>query len=235
MSITQNQTARLAGIVYLCLIITGIFSLMYVPNQLIDWENAAKTVENIKGNLVLFKLSIVSGLLMALFFLTLSLVLYKLFHEVNRSQAAVLVLLVAISVTLSFSYTLHRFEILALLEKPEQISSDILKSQLMSHLTSFNKGVQVNSIFWGLWLFPFGYLVFKSGFLPKFLGVFLMLGCAGYLVEFAGRLFIENYYDTILSDMAGLPSQIGEFGICLWLIIFGARTFSFSKYLKRVS
>jgi hypothetical protein len=88
----------------------------------------------------------------------------------------------------------------------------------MLHLESFGNGNHINSIFWGFWLFPFGYLVFTSGFLPKFLCIFLMPGCVGYLIEFTGRLFISDCYDTWLSNLAGFSSQVGEFGICLIII-----------------
>jgi len=78
----------------------------------------------------------------------------------------------------------------------------------------------VSNIFWGAWLFPFGYLVFKSNFLPKFLGVFLMVGCFGYLAEFIAR-FLFSFIET--PWYVSMPSSIGEFGICLYLLIFGVK------------
>jgi len=78
-------------------------------------------------------------------------------------------------------------------------------------------------LFWGLWLLPFGYLVFKSGFLPKLLGIFLMAGCFGYLINFIGGFLIPNYGDLGISRMISLPASIGEIGICLWLLIIGVR------------
>jgi hypothetical protein len=79
------------------------------------------------------------------------------------------------------------------------------------------------SIFWGLWLFPFGYLVYKSGFLPKVLGLFLMAGCFGYLIKFIGGFLLHAHQLTFLKYVT-LPATIGEIGICLWLLIIGIRS-----------
>ena len=98
-----------------------------------------------------------------------------------------------------------------------------LQAQVMFHLRLYNNGILFNSVFWGLWLFPFGYLVYKSGFLPRVLGIFLMLGTVGYLVDFSGRALFPLYRETALADFATLPASIGEIGTCLWLLIMGAK------------
>jgi Domain of unknown function (DUF4386) len=72
-------------------------------------------------------------------------------------------------------------------------------------------------------LFPFGYLVFKSDFLPKILGVLLMLGCFGYLINFTGYTLISGYSKMGISFYISLPASIGEIGTCLWLLITGAK------------
>ena len=84
-------------------------------------------------------------------------------------------------------------------------------------------GNLVASIFWGLWLFPFGYLVFKSGFLPKVLGILLMVGCIGYIIDFMGNFFFSNYSKTGISTLMTIPGSLGEIGICLWLLIIGIK------------
>ena len=83
--------------------------------------------------------------------------------------------------------------------------------------------MRIVHIFSGLWLFPFGYLVFKSGFLPKILGILLMLGCFGYLINFVGHTLITNYSKIGVSSYIILPASIGEIGICLWLLIIGTK------------
>ncbi len=87
-------------------------------------------------------------------------------------------------------------------------------------MDAYDNRVFVSEIFWGLWLLPFGYLVFKSGFLPKTLGVLLMLGCFSYLIDFFGRLLFPHH---AVPGFVMLPASLGEIGICLWLTIMGAR------------
>jgi hypothetical protein len=78
-------------------------------------------------------------------------------------------------------------------------------------------------IFWGLWLFPFGYLVIKSGFLPKILGVLMMIGCFGYLITILGNTLIPNCRDLGITSYVLLPGSLGELGTCLWPLIMGAK------------
>ncbi len=221
-----NKTARLAGLIYLILIISGIFNLMYFPSKLIVWNNAAKTVENITNLEFLFKLNIICGIICFGCFLLLPLVLYKLLHKVNKSHGVLMVVFSIISVPISFGSMIHQFSILTLLGNDNFLKNFTevqLQTEIMLHLHYFNNGVQIAQIFWGLWLFPFGYLVYKSGFLPKFLGIFLMMGCFGYLIEFFGSFLFENYYKSMFSKFVGIPSSIGEIGICLWLLIVGVK------------
>jgi hypothetical protein len=78
-------------------------------------------------------------------------------------------------------------------------------------------------VFWGLWLLPFGYLVYKSGFLPKILGILLMAGCFGYLVNFLGGFLFPQYASIGIAKFVSLPATLGEIGTCLWLLIIGLK------------
>lgn len=80
-----------------------------------------------------------------------------------------------------------------------------------------------NARFWGLWLLLLGYLVFRSGFLPKVLGILLMIGCFGYLINFTGGFLIRSYADLGIARIIALPASIGEIGLCLWLLIAGIK------------
>ena len=104
-------------------------------------------------------------------------------------------------------------------------SSEQLHALVSLALKAAFHGSVVDENFWGLWLLPFGYLVFKSGFLPRILGILLMIGCFGYLTEAFGRvLFPVGYAQAGISNFIIIPSALGEVGICLWLLIKGART-----------
>ncbi|MGB5821188.1 MAG: DUF4386 domain-containing protein [Saonia sp.] len=228
----RNKTARFAGLLYLILVISGIINLMYIPSKLIVWENPSETLENIIRSEMLFRLGILSGILTFLMFLLLPLALYKLLHHVNKKYAMLMVIFAIVSIPISFINILNKFSVLTLISKANYLNgldASELQFQVMFYLDSYNNGIEISQIFWGLWLFPFGYLVYKSGFLPKFLGVLLMMGCIGYLITFLGGFLYPNFHKTIISTIIGLPASIGEIGICLWLLIMGARTLNFRK------
>lgn len=228
-----NQNARLAGLLYFIVVITGIVSLAYVPSQLIVWDNPALTVENIKTAEFLFRVGIFSGVLCYIAFLALPFALFKLFEKTNREVAMFMVILAVISVPISIFNLIGKLDVLtvinntALLEvySPQQISA-----QVMTMLRSYYNGITIVQVFWGLWLFPFGYLVFKSGLIPRVFGILLMLGCISYLIRFTGAILLP---ELDIPSFVRLPASIAEIGTCLWLLIMGAKDPSIDK-LKSV-
>jgi Domain of unknown function (DUF4386) len=223
---SNKKTARIAGLLYLGVVITGIYSLMYVPKKLIAWDNAATTFNNIASNQSLYRVGIASGLLCYVFFLFLPVVLYKLFKTVNDTYAKLMVLLAVVSVPMYFINVQNQFTVLSLVGSSNYhngFSTEQIKSMVMLYLDHYENGMRTVHIFSGLWLFPFGYLVFKSGFLPKILGRLLMLGCFGYLINFLGNTLIVDYSKVGISFYFSLPASIGEIGACLWLSIMGVK------------
>jgi hypothetical protein len=223
---TIKTTSRIAGLVYLGVVLTGLFSLMYVPSKLIVSNDAALTYQNITVSETLFRLWIVSGLLCYTFFLFLPLILYKLFKPVQEDYAKLMVILGLMSVPIFFLNTQNLFNVLSLINDAKHhygLSTEQIQTQIMLYFDQYNNGMRIVHIFSGLWLFPFGYLVYKSNFLPKFFGVLLMLGCFGYLIDFLGRTLFMNYSKIGISLYISLPASVGEIGICLWLLIVGAR------------
>lgn len=230
----RNKTARIAGLTYLLLILSGMLSLVYIPSQLIVRESAAQTFANITSSEFLFRLGIVSSIITFLIFMVLPLTLHKLLHEVNATHAKLMVIFALVSIPISFANILNEFTVLTLITKPEflqQMSKDELQTLVMLQLEKYRNGVNVSQIFWGLWLLPFGYLVYKSDFLPKLFGVFLMLGCFGYLITFFGGFLYPNFHQTPFANIVGFPAPIGEIGICLWLLIMGTNKLKINKKL----
>ena len=224
---SNKKTARIAGLLYFGVVLTGIFTLMYVPSKLIVSDNAASTYQNIVTSESLFRLGIISGLLCYTFFLFLPLILYKLLKPVNENYAKVMVLLAVMSVPIFFLNVQNEFTVLSLINVANNhfgFSTEQIQSQIMLSLDQYDNGMRIVHIFSGLWLFPFGYLVFKSGFLPKMLGVLLMLGCFGYLINFVGHTLIPTYSKIGISSYISLPASLGEIGTCLWLLIIGVKT-----------
>lgn len=220
---SNKKTARVAGLLYLIVVVTGIFSLAYVPAKLIVPDNAPATVHNIMTSGPLFRLGIFSSLTCYTFFFFLPLTLYKLLAPVNKGHARLMVVLAMVSVPVSFINIVNKFAVLSLLRGADIGGNEQLQAQVMFYLDLYNSGILIVQIFWGLWLFPFGHLVFKSGFLPKILGFLLMAGCAGYLVNVSGHILFSGYAATGISGFVRLPASLGEIGTCLWLLVIGLK------------
>ena len=224
--LTRIGPGRAAGLIYLIVIATGILSLAFVPSQLIVSGDPARTVENIAASQGLFRIDIASGFICYVAFLFLPLAFYRLLSHVSQSGAVLMVLLAVVSVPIALGNLVNKLDVLTLLSGKAYLanySADQLNAAVMLSLARYDSGVLVAKIFWGLWLLPLGYLVFRSGMLPKVLGILLMLGCFGYLVDVFGATLFSEYSSTNTARFARLPASIGEIGTCLWLVIFGAR------------
>jgi len=219
-----DKAARIAGAVYLSMILTAPFSLIYVPGKLIVRGNAAATADNLLTHETMFRLSILGDLVGQVIFICLAIALYRLLNSVNKIWAGTMVAFVLVSAAIGFLNTLnniaalilfHGGDFLAVIDKPQRDALAMLFVRLHSH------GHFINEIFWGLWLFPFGLLVFQSGFLPRILGVWLMINCFGWLALSIMALFFPTYYDAAFR--MAQPVLFGELAIMLWLLIKGAK------------
>ena len=218
------KAARIAGAIYLSMIITGPFALIYVPSKLIVRGNAAATAENIFAHETMFRLAILADLIGAAIFICLGIALYKLLSGVSKTWAGLMIAFVLVSAAVGFLNTLNNIaaltlcrgaDFLAVFDKPQRDALGMLFVRLHS------QGILTNEIFWGLWLFPFGLLVFRSGFLPRFIGVWLMINCFGYVVLSVTALFFPSYYEAAFKWAQ--PVLFGELAIMLWLLIKGAK------------
>ncbi|MFI5152703.1 MAG: DUF4386 domain-containing protein [Chitinophagales bacterium] len=221
----SKKMARIAGALYLLAILAGVFSLRYVPSKIIVWDNPDKTFRNIIEQEKLFRLGIIAGIFGYTAFFILPMVLYSLLHVVNKSLAIGMLALAVVSIPFSIGNLLYKVNVLTMIEKKawlKPMDSD-LPAQVLLNLHFYNNGILIASVFWGLWLFPFGLLVFRSGFLPKMLGVLLMAGCFAYLINFLGEFLSPQYSAMDISKWVTLPASLGELGICLWLLSVGVK------------
>jgi hypothetical protein len=219
-----DKAARIAGAVYLSMVLTAPFSLIYVPSKLIVRGNATATADNILTHETMFRLSILGDLVGQVIFICLAIALYRLLCEVNKTWAWLMVSFVLVSAAVGFLNTLNNIaalilfrggEFLTVFEKPQRDALAMLFLRLHSH------GQFIDEIFWGLWLFPFGLLVFRSGFLPRFIGVWLMINCFGYLALSITALFFPASYNRAFVVLQ--PVLLGELAIMFWLLIKGAK------------
>ena len=230
---STKRTARIAGVLYVLLALTGIFSLMYVPTTLVVFGDATATAENIRSSELLFRSGILSGLVSNVIFVFLVLALYRLLKETSHKQAMLMVTLVVISVATGFANTINQLgalialsgaDFLSVFEKPELDAVAYLFIRLNSW------GIQIIQIFWGLWLFPFGLLVYRSGFIPKILGVLLMIAGFGYLLGSFMFQILPQYDDALSTFIMVL--EMGELPIIFWLLIVGAKAQSEERQIR---
>ena len=189
---SAQRTARLAGLIYLVVVLSGFFHLLYVPSQLVVPGNAAATIARLVAGESLFRLGILGGFVCYTAFLVLPVALHRLLAPVQPTAALLMLVLAAASVPFSFANMLNKMAILPLLSGPAGATAAI-QAQVMQHLQAYREGNGVAQIFWGLWLLPFGYLVWKSGFLPRALGFVLVVGGLGYLADFGADLLWPGY------------------------------------------
>ena len=216
--------ARVAGFLYLLVVPLGIFSI-YVSSRLTVPEDAATTASYITANELLFRLSIVSDILAPLVLILVVLFLYKLLKPVNQYMAWLMVIFLLLGVAIALLSKLNQFAALQLLSGADYLTvftTEQLQALALLFLHLHDRGGTIAFIFWGLWLFPLGYLVFKSGFFPRILGVLLIMSGFGYVIDsFATFL---GYEVNI-----GLFTAWGELLFILWLLIKGVNTEKWEK------
>jgi hypothetical protein len=219
---SAKKTARFAGLLYLLASIPGVFSLLYVPSHFIVSGDAAATANKIAASEFVFRIGIVSELAGFIGFIFVVRALYRLLCGVNKTHAWLMVTLMLVSIPISLVNVLNEFAALALIRGANFVSvfaQPQREALAMLFLHLHFKGFEVAQIFWGLWLVPFGILVFKSGFLPRILGVLLIIACFGYL---ANSLVGFGVLSDVFSRFVG-QLTICEVPIILWLLIMGAK------------
>ncbi len=223
MSSTKNP-GRFAGLLYVLFSIPGFFAMIYVPSKLILHGNATATANNIAPNETLFRLGIAAQLICQVGFIFVALALYHLLKGVNQRHASLWVILVVVAIPIAFLNELNSIaalvlirgaDFLSLFEKPQR---DALA---MLFLSLHREGIGVVEMCWGLGFFPLGLLVYRSRFLPRFLGVWLAIDGLAYVIMSLTGILLPQYLDKVFTYSQ--PAFFGEVAFMLWLSIKGAR------------
>ena len=223
MSFTKNP-GRFAGLLYVLTSIPGFFAMGYVPGKLIVDGNAAATASNILAHEMLFRLGIAGGLIGQAGFIFVAWALYDLFKGVNQRHATLMVILIVVQVPIAFLNELNAIaalvlvrgaDFLSIFDKPQREALAMLFLNLHDH------GFNVAEIFWGLWLFPLGLLVYRSRFLPRFLGVWLAIAGIAWVILSLTSLLLPQYQHTAYTFSQ--PASFGEIVFMFWLLIKGAK------------
>jgi hypothetical protein len=223
MILTKNP-GRFAGLLYLVASIPGVFALLYVPSKLIVHGNAAATAHNIAASETLFRLGIAADLIGQALFIFVALALYDLLKGVNHRHALAMLTLILVAIPIAFLNEVNGMAAVVLVRGADFLSlfdQPHRDAMAMLFLNLRGAGFDVAGIFWGLWLFPLGLLSYRSGFIPRILGVLLMIGCFAYLANSFTSLVLPRYEAMVHRWMS--PLQAVELFFMLWLLIMGAR------------
>jgi hypothetical protein len=224
MSPTQRQ-ARVAGLLYLLLGLSAPIGLLYVPGKLFVYGDATATTNNIRASEWLLRIGIASELIHQVIFVFLVLALYRLFKPVSETNASQMAVLALVSVPIVFVNVLNEIAAIILVGHAGFLSV-FAKPQLDAlaylFLRLHSQGIAVATIFWGLWLFPFGKLVIRSGFIPRVFGVLLTIAGIANVAEAFTTLALPGYA-PLVSQFA-MPLELAELPIIFWLLIWGAKT-----------
>ena len=224
MSLIRNP-GRVAGLWYLLLIIIGPLRLIYIPSKLFVEGNASATAKNIAAHEWLFRFGMVSDLACGVILIFLVLAFYRLFKGVDPNLAVMVVIFGGVMPALinfvgvvsdAGALTVVRgADFVSVFSRPQQDALVMLFLRLRAHQNT------AAEILWGVWLLPLAMLVYRSHFLPRFLGVWLTINGFAYVVISLTGLLFPQYQDKVFT--IAQPALFGELAIMLWLVIKGAQ------------
>lgn len=225
---SNDRLARLAGLLYLLLLPTC--GLALGGGKMMGEGGAILTPALLHASRGLLELQVVAGAIGFVIWLVLGVVFHRLFGPACRYASSILVVFVAAAVILGLAALARQMDALSLLDASQALSA-LSGDQFRAHAALAQHGswnlMLASILFWGLWLLPLGWLVFRSGFVPRLFGVLLMLGAPFYVLIFAGTVLDPGYLQSSLAHVVGvvfgIPGVIGELGTALWLLVMGTR------------
>ncbi len=218
-----RNNARMAGFFYLIFILTTVLA-SYIRSTIIVSGDAAATANNIMGSELFFRIGFVTELVSAVFFLLAAWALYVLLKPVNKNLALLFLLLNLGGVAVECINALNLFAAIQLLSGATYLNvfqTGQLQAMAMSYLNLYTSGFLIAQIFFSAWLLPLGYLVYKSRFLPKFLGLLLILDFFGNMSWFLQGFLLPDY--KILAYPGNAISFIAEISLTAWLLIMAVK------------
>ncbi len=220
--------ATLTGTLYLSLLPFGIFSFVYVPSIIFVHGDISETINNIIEHEWIFRMGTISHLISQVLVVFLALSMFRLFKYVNKDRTVLMVVLALLGLPVAFLNEVHNLAVIRLLA-PEynMFTSDQLNAQVMLFLDMSRNGVLIAQIFWGLWLLPLGLLVYKSGFLPKLLGILVLIAGCAYLFDSIMQLLLPGF--LLISRF----TFIFEIILPIWLLVKGVDEVNWKKLVPK--
>lgn len=222
----MRRLGRWAGLVYLVTVVTGIFCFLYVPSAIKADGGPLATLDAIVAHAPLYRAGIAMLLLDQAAFVILPLVLYQVFAPTHRRTAVAMVALALTGIPIALAGAVHRLDAIEWLTDArlaQAFSHETAQAMALHALRSYGNSIFVASLFWGLWLLPFGYMAFATRRIPRVLGALLLLAGVCYPLSVFGELLLPGFGDLPINDYLMIPPALGEIGTCLWLLAFGVR------------
>ena len=222
---SPKRIARIAGIFYLLVGITGGFAEGFVDPKIYVAGNAAATAGNVLANVQLVRMSVVSHLVDAVFFVLTAMTLYILLQHVHKSVARAMLVFVAVAVGIISLNAVFLFEGLQVATNSSYAAAfgtAGAHALVLLLLDIQHYGLLIAQIFFGLWLVPLGYLAYKSGLFPKALGVVLIVGGVCYLVDLLAAFLVPEFGQMIHAFVV-IPCAIAEISMVLYLLVKGVK------------
>src|SRR5215212_1321488 len=189
-----KKQSRIAGLLYFLSCLPAPFALLYVPSVLMVRGDAAATANNVRDSEALLRFGMAVELFSATLVIFAVLAFYHLFKVVSHKHAMAMMVLFLISVPMSYLNVLNDLAALTFARNPAFLSPVFDKAQLDAFALFFlrlhNQGIILAQIFWGLWLFPFGIAVMRSGFIPRLVGIAAIVAGSGYVISSSVSLFL---------------------------------------------
>jgi Domain of unknown function (DUF4386) len=226
--IHQRQAAIIAGLGLLIMAIIAFFANFSVIQGLVIPEDAAKTVSNIMGNQLLFRFGIAGFVVVLVCDVLVAWALYVFLKPVNQSLSllAAIFRLVYTAIFAAALFNLaNAFQLLSGANYLNTFTSEQLQAQVMVSLESFQYAWQIGLVFFGFHLLVLGYVVMKSNYVPKVLGVLLLVAGFAYTLDSFAHFLLANYadYKTLFLVIVAVPGILGELSLCFWLLIKGGK------------
>jgi uncharacterized protein DUF4386 len=220
---SPRQLARIAGSLYLIVIVGGFFAIGYVPAAIVVPGDAAATAHNILGHELLYRLGLVAHIVILLCNVPLAVIFYDLFKVVNRRLALLVAFFTLVGTAFEGANLLNQFTPLILLEGGRSLSTltaEQLQAQVSTPLELQAIGFNLDQVFYGCYILSAAYLVFRSTFLPRTVGVLLAIGGLCYLTN-SFAAFLSPGFAAHLLPYILVPGGLGELSLCLWLLVMG--------------
>jgi Domain of unknown function (DUF4386) len=222
---SKTGLARAAGALYLIVAVCGGFSELYVRSSVVVPGDPAATAAKVSASATLFRIGLATDLMNLTCFLLVAVTLYALLRQVGHEIALAMVLLTTVSVAIMGVNLLnHLGALLAATDPafPAAFGAEDPAALVMVFLDLHQYGYLIAQVFFGLWLLPLGYLLVRSGYVPRVLGVLVMVASLGYLADLVAILLSPSF-ESSLSTFVLAPAVVGELSLILWLLVKGVR------------